>query len=207
MEFIDDAGEFARRLPLMAAKCRDFSDPIGLNWIQHGTDIDFGALSKQLIGYGVRYGNVALFGHEVRKLFRESDGSWTLKVRNRRTGDARKINAQVRLRRRRWRRLPCCRSPASRRPRGSAASRSAAHFLRTSNPEVAARHRAKVYGFPPLGAPPMSAPHLDTRIINGKPGCCSGRSRDGRRIPEAGPHHRSAVSVKPTQPVSMFGVG
>jgi malate dehydrogenase (quinone) len=26
-----------------------------------------------------------------------------------------------------------------------------------------------VYGFPPLGAPPISAPHLDTRIIGGRP--------------------------------------
>ena len=42
-------------------------------------------------------------------------------------------------------------------------------FLRTANPTLTAAHHAKVYGFPPLGAPPMSAPHLDTRIIGGKP--------------------------------------
>ncbi len=51
MEFIDDADEFARRLPLMAAK-RDFSEPVALNWTQSGTDVDFGSLSRQLIGYG-----------------------------------------------------------------------------------------------------------------------------------------------------------
>lgn len=34
---------------------------------------------------------------------------------------------------------------------------------------LTAAHHAKVYGFPPLGAPPISAPHLDTRIIEGKP--------------------------------------
>ena len=33
MEFIDDNDEFARRLPLMAAK-RDFSEPVALNWTQ-----------------------------------------------------------------------------------------------------------------------------------------------------------------------------
>ena len=42
-------------------------------------------------------------------------------------------------------------------------------FLRSSNPVLAAAHRAKVYGFPAQGAPRMSAPHLDTRIVNGKP--------------------------------------
>jgi malate dehydrogenase (quinone) len=33
---------------------------------------------------------------------------------------------------------------------------------------LTAAHHAKVYGFPPLGAPPISAPHLDTRVIGGK---------------------------------------
>ena len=53
MEYIDDPDEFARRLPLMAAK-RDFSEPVALNWTTNGTDVDFGSLSRQLIGYGVR---------------------------------------------------------------------------------------------------------------------------------------------------------
>ncbi|HCW90447.1 MAG TPA: malate:quinone oxidoreductase, partial [Marinobacter sp.] len=30
-------------------------------------------------------------------------------------------------------------------------------------------HHSKVYGKAPIGAPPMSVPHLDTRIINGEP--------------------------------------
>ena len=41
-------------------------------------------------------------------------------------------------------------------------------FLRTDNPALTAAHRAKVYGSPAPGAPQMSAPHLDTRIVNGK---------------------------------------
>ncbi|ATH96779.1 MULTISPECIES: malate dehydrogenase (quinone) [Dermabacter] len=40
-------------------------------------------------------------------------------------------------------------------------------WLRCTNPELAARHEAKVYGKAAVGAPPMSVPHLDTRIING----------------------------------------
>ncbi|MBU3751862.1 MAG: malate:quinone oxidoreductase, partial [Mycobacterium sp.] len=51
MEFIDDPGEFARRLPLMS-QGRDFSEPVGLNWTEAGTDVDFGALSRQLLAFG-----------------------------------------------------------------------------------------------------------------------------------------------------------
>lgn len=39
----------------------------------------------------------------------------------------------------------------------------------TDNPDIVKRHRAKVYGKASVGAPPMSVPHLDTRIFNGKP--------------------------------------
>ncbi|MGC7286365.1 malate:quinone oxidoreductase, partial [Mycobacteroides abscessus] len=41
-------------------------------------------------------------------------------------------------------------------------------FLRTNKQHLTSRHNAKVYGLPPLGAPPMSVPHLDTRVINGR---------------------------------------
>ena len=36
------------------------------------------------------------------------------------------------------------------------------------NADVVNQHQAKVYGKAPIGAPPMSVPHLDTRVIGGK---------------------------------------
>jgi malate dehydrogenase (quinone) len=36
------------------------------------------------------------------------------------------------------------------------------------NEKIIQQHAAKVYGMAPIGAPPMSVPHLDTRVINGK---------------------------------------
>jgi malate dehydrogenase (quinone) len=93
MEFIDDDDEFARRLPLMAAG-RDFSKPVGLNWTEAGTDVDFGSLSRQLLAYGVEQGMDTMFGHEVRDLHQESDGTWTVKVLNRRTGEKSKLRSK-----------------------------------------------------------------------------------------------------------------
>ena len=43
-------------------------------------------------------------------------------------------------------------------------SRGGASF-RCDVPEVSDRHHAKVYGKAAEGLPPMSVPHLDTRII------------------------------------------
>jgi len=41
-------------------------------------------------------------------------------------------------------------------------------WLVCNNPKVIERHDAKVYGKASVGSPPMSVPHLDTRMIGGK---------------------------------------
>jgi malate dehydrogenase (quinone) len=41
-------------------------------------------------------------------------------------------------------------------------------WLRCDNPEVVKQHEAKVYSQAEVGSPPMSVPHLDTRVVDGK---------------------------------------
>ena len=41
-------------------------------------------------------------------------------------------------------------------------------WLKCNNPAVIDQHHAKVYGKASVGAPPMSVPHLDTRVIDGR---------------------------------------
>jgi malate dehydrogenase (quinone) len=41
-------------------------------------------------------------------------------------------------------------------------------WLRCDNPDINRRHHAKVYGKAAVGSPPMSVPHLDTRVIGGQ---------------------------------------
>ena len=41
-------------------------------------------------------------------------------------------------------------------------------WLRCDNPEVVNQHQAKVYSQAEVGSPPMSVPHLDTRVVDGK---------------------------------------
>ncbi|MFZ0834981.1 MAG: malate dehydrogenase (quinone) [Mycobacterium sp.] len=166
-ELVDDADEFARRLPLMAAG-RDFTEPVALNWTQDGTDIDFGSLTKQLISYGVQHGTEALFGHEVRALRRESDGTWTLTVHNNRTGATSTITARFVFVGAGGDALRLMQKSGIAEVKGYGGFPVSGKFIRTSNPALAEQHNAKVYGFPAVGAPPMSAPHLDARIINGR---------------------------------------
>ena len=167
-EWIEDADEFARRLPYMAAE-RDLFESVALNWAADGTDVDFGALSRQLIGYGVRNGTTALFGHEVRDLSRRRDGSWAVAVRNRRTGENRTLGAKFVFVGAGGQALPLLQKSGIKEAKGFGGFPIGGRFLRSGNPAITGAHRAKVYGLPAPGAPGMTAAHLDARIVNGKP--------------------------------------
>lgn len=207
MEFIDDPDEFSRRLPLMAAG-RDFSDPVALNWTRDGTDVDFGALSKQLLGFCTERDVATLFGHEVRDLHKESDGSWTVKIVNRRTGEKRSLHSKFVFVGAGGGALPLLQKAGMKEAKGFGGFPVGGEFLRTENPELTAAHEAKVYGLPPLGAPPMSMPHLDTRVINGKHWLLFGPFAGwSPKFLKAGKVTDLPLSVKPNNLASMIGVG
>jgi malate dehydrogenase (quinone) len=207
MEFIDDRDEFTRRLPLMAEK-RDFSEPVALNWTQDGTDVDFGSLSRQLIGFAAVNGMPTYFGHEVRDLDKQSDGSWTAKIVNRRTGAKRKINAKFVFVGAGGGALPLLQKAGIKEARGFGGFPVGGEFLRTDNQLLTAGHQAKVYGQPPLGAPPMSVPHLDTRVINGKSWLLFGPFAGwSPKFLKQGKVTDLPFSVRPNNLGSMLGVG
>jgi malate dehydrogenase (quinone) len=206
-ELIDDPDEFARRLPFMAAK-RDFSEPVALNWASDGTDVDFGALTRQLVVHCVRTGATVLFGHEVRTMSRQSDGSWTLTVGNRRTGEKRKLNAKFVFVGAGGDALPLLQKAGIDEIKGFAGFPIGGRFLRTANPALTAAHRAKVYGAPSAGAPPLGALHLDLRFVNRKPWLVFGPYAGWS--PKFLKHgHLSDLprSIRPNNLLSMIGVG
>ncbi len=207
IELIDDAQEFARRLPFMAAK-RDFTEPTALNWAANGTDVDFGALSRQLIGYCVQGGATALFGHEVRNLTRQSDGSWTLRVSNRRTGERHRLNAKFVFVGAGGDALPLLQKSGISEVKGYAGFPIGGRFLRTDNPALTAAHRAKVYGVPAPGAPPLGALHLDLRFVNGKSWLVFGPYAGwSPKFLKHGHFTDLPRSIKPDNLLSMLGVG
>jgi malate dehydrogenase (quinone) len=206
-EWIEDADEFARRLPYMAAG-RDFSEPVALNWAADGTDVDFGALSRQLIGYCVRNGTTVLFGHEVRNLSRQRDGSWSLTALNRRTGETSKLDARFVFVGAGGHALPLLQKSGIKEAKGFGGFPIGGKFLRSGNPALTAAHRAKVYGLPAVGAPGMTAAHLDTRIVDGKPWLLFGPFAGWS--PKFLKHGRSTDlprSIRPGNLATMIGAG
>ncbi|MGV9819919.1 malate dehydrogenase (quinone) [Nocardia xishanensis] len=207
MEYIDSPDEFARRLPLMA-KGRDFSDPVALNWTDGGTDIDFGSLTKELLAYLGASGADLAFGHEVRDIDKQSDGSWKVSVRNLRTRRTRTVVAKFVFVGAGGGALPLLQKSGIKEIKGFAGFPVSGQFLRCTNPDLIDMHEAKVYGKAAVGAPPMSVPHLDTRVINGKRGLLFGPYAGWTpKFLKDGSNTDLFKSIRPGNLVPMLGVG
>ena len=167
MQFTDDAAKFAEKLPLMA-QGRDFdAEPVAISWTDAGTDINYGALTKQFLDDAEKQGTAIRYGHEVFNLKRV-DKFWEVSVRNVHTGDKQVVRARFVFVGAGGYALDLLRKAGVPEVRGYAGFPISGMWMRTTNPELVAQHQAKVYGQAKVGAPPMSVPHLDLRVIDGE---------------------------------------
>ena len=172
MQFSADDSDFAEKLPLMA-KGRDFSNKVAISWTDAGTDVNFGALTKQFLTAAKASGTEIRYGHEVIDIKR--DGSaWKVYSKNKHTGDITVVKAKFVFVGAGGYALDLLRKAKVKEVAGYAGFPVSGLWLRSKNPELIEQHQAKVYGKAAVGAPPMSVPHLDTRVIDGEKGLLFG---------------------------------
>ena len=128
------------------------------------------ALTRCLFEHLKKQPGVSLhFSHQVRDLEKdEDDGTWKLSVKNTVTTERRKLKAKFVFIGAGGGSLPLLIKSEVPEGKGFGGFPVSGQWLRCTNPEVIAKHNAKVYGKASVGAPPMSVPHLDTRLIEGK---------------------------------------
>lgn len=167
MQFTDDREKFAEKLPLMAEQ-RDFdSEPVAISWVDAGTDVNYGALTNQFIDHAQTQGTEVRYGHEVVDIKREGS-FWHVTAKNLHTGSKETTKARFVFVGAGGYALDLLRKAKVPEVRGYAGFPISGAWLRTTNPELVAKHQAKVYGKAKVGAPPMSVPHLDLRVVDGK---------------------------------------
>jgi malate dehydrogenase (quinone) len=167
MEFTEDLERIAEWTPMLAKK-RNPKQKVAATRIVSGTDVDFGALTKYLLDDISRRGAVIQTNHQVTWLRRLKDGRWKLWVRHTVGQTPKTVIARFVFVGAGGGALALLQHSGIPEVRGFGGFPISGQFLRTTNPKIVALHQAKVYGKAAVGAPPMSVPHLDTRVVDGE---------------------------------------
>ena len=168
MKFSTDHKQIEQWAPLVM-EGRDANQKVAATWTPVGTDVNYGEITRQLIGSLKKDQNFKLeTSSEVTDFKRNSDNSWHVTIKDVKSGENRSVDAKyvfigaggaaIKL-------LQKTGIPEADNYGGFPVGGS---FLMTENPEVTNRHLEKVYGQASVGAPPMSVPHIDARNLDGK---------------------------------------
>jgi malate dehydrogenase (quinone) len=168
MEFSEDAEVIRSWTPLLIPG-RAKSQPIAATRTDAGTDVDFGALTRNLIKNLTDNGAELSTASRVTGLSKRKNGNWRIQYRNEIGNTPLSTEAKFVFVGAGGYALGLLQKAGIKEIRGFGGFPVSGEFLRTDNPEVVARHAAKVYGKASVGAPPMSVPHLDLRVVDGTP--------------------------------------
>ena len=168
MEYSEDPNQIAQWAPLVI-KGRDPQEKIAATRIISGADVSYGSLTSNLLNYlKTLNGFKASFLEKVTHLEREADGRWRLTIVNHQTGNTRLVKSKFVFLGAGGAALTLLQKSGIPESHGYAGFPVSGIWLRCDTQDIVSLHEAKVYGMPSVGSPPMSVPHMDTRIIDGK---------------------------------------
>jgi len=168
MEFTMDPARVGAWAPLIA-EGRQGSAPVAATRVKRGTDVNFGNITGALFEHLESLDGFELeVGMEVKGLRRLEDRTWLVKAKRIDTGAVEELRSRFVFIGAGGRALPLLMKSGIPEARGYGGFPVSGMWLWCKNQEVVERHAAKVYGKAQLGAPPMSVPHLDTRLLRGK---------------------------------------
>lgn len=167
IEYAEDKKRIEEWIPLVM-EGRDPSEIVTATRMVTGTDVDYGALTVDLLdslrdkpGFSIHYFS------RVQNLRRDGD-LWSVSVRDEKTGGSRDVQARFVFIGAGGGSLPLLQKSGIPEGRGYAGFPVSGIWLRCDDSAIASRHDAKVYGKASKGSPPMSVPHLDKRHIEGR---------------------------------------
>jgi malate dehydrogenase (quinone) len=168
MEFTTNASTINNWMPIIMEQ-RDTTEPIAATKVNHGTDVDFGVLTDELIAHLAAMPNVnLLLNTEVRDAEQLYEGNWRVYCKNKLNDTEHYIDADFVFVGAGGGTLPILEKANIAAAEGFGGFPVGGQWLICKNENFINKHHAKVYGKAKIGAPPMSVPHVDSRIINGK---------------------------------------
>lgn len=168
MQFTMDHEKLREWIPLIMSKRKD-NEVLAATKMDLGTDVNFGTLTRKLGRFLAEDSNVDVYlYHGIKDIDLLPDGKSKLKVKDRMHQKSKNFTADFVFIGAGGYALPLFDSSDIPESEGYGGFPVSGEWLVSHNPELIAKHQAKVYTQATIDAPPMSVPHLDLRIIDGK---------------------------------------
>jgi malate dehydrogenase (quinone) len=168
MQYSEDANVLQQWMPLVM-QGRNKQETIAATKMDIGTDINFGNLTGELFQHLTSLPGVELYlQHEVRDLDKQEDGTWLVQYKDLDNGEKNERYTDFVFIGAGGGSLPLLEKSDIEEAEGYGGFPVSGQWLVCKNETVIQQHNAKVYGKASVGTPPMSVPHLDTRLIDGK---------------------------------------
>ena len=168
MIYSTDFSQLKEWMPLVM-EGRKESEKVAGTSMSIGTDVNFGELTRSMFDYLSKMDGVNIyFNSEVRDLKQRGDHSWRIKITDLGSDQKRKAYTKFVFIGAGGGSLPLLEKADIPEGKGFGGFPVSGQWLKCTNPEVIAQHESKVYGKASVGAPPMSVPHIDSRMINGE---------------------------------------
>lgn len=210
MQWAEDPHTLQHWMPLMLAG-RTAEPKLAATRVEHGSDVNFGAMTRTLIHYLQQHGRFELLTNTKVMGLHQSHGGkkrWTLKARKQHGGETLTIESPFVFLGAGGSALHLLQKSGIKEAAGYGGFPVSGQWLICQDPAIVQQHHAKVYSLAPVGAPPMSVPHLDTRIIDGKPSLLFGPYAGfTTRFLKHGSRLDLVKSVKPNNLKSLIGAG
>ena len=167
MQYSEEREQLKEWMPLVM-EGRDKEEKLAATRMDIGTDVNFGALTKGMIRHLQKLEDITLYlGHEITDV-EKKDGKWQITVKDITAKRNRKLLTDFVFIGAGGGTLPLLEKSGIPEADGYGGFPISGQWLKCNNEKIIAQHNAKVYGKASVGAPPMSVPHLDTRIIDGR---------------------------------------
>ena len=148
---------------------RDPHQKVAATIVKDGADIDFGAAANALLNILKYKQDFEIhLNHEILTIKESKNNLWEVSVRNNISRETKKTYAKFIFIGAGGQAIRMLQKTCIKEQEGFAGFPVSGEWLVCSNPKIVNQHHAKVYGMPPKGSPPMSVPHFDLRIIDGK---------------------------------------
>lgn len=168
MAFSTDPKQIERWAPLVM-RGRTNGQPIAATRMEMGTDVDFGSLTRLMFEQLRKMPGVTVhYDMEALDLDPDGKGGWDVFIRNLLSEQKAKVNARFVFIGAGGATLHLLKRAEIKERNGYGGFPVSGLWLKCNDDQLVSEHQAKVYGKASVGAPPMSVPHIDTRMINGR---------------------------------------